>query len=140
MYSTVILLLTVFGNTSLVMKASFSSGGTILALVSLGKALEGRAKDKTVSGIKALSRLAPDTVCVLRGDEEVRIPEAELTLTDTVIVKAGGAVSQGGTLTCLGTTVATAGTLQYGIALEAATASGDLIEAIVGLPAVTAIS
>ncbi|MCQ2413809.1 MAG: heavy metal translocating P-type ATPase [Clostridia bacterium] len=89
MYSTVILLLTVFGNTSLVMKASFSSGGTILALVSLGKALEGRAKDKTVSGIKALSRLAPDTVCVLRGDEEVRIPEAELTLTDTVIVKAG---------------------------------------------------
>ena len=68
------------------------------------------------------------------------IPVQLLTSGDTVIVKAGGAVAQGGTLTCLGTTVATAGTLQYGIALEAASASGVLIEAIVGLPAVTAIS
>lgn len=69
-----------------------------------------------------------------------QIPVQLLTGGDTVPVKAGGAVAQGGTLTCLGTTVATAGTLQYGIALEAATASGDIIEAMVGLPAVTAIA
>ena len=68
------------------------------------------------------------------------IPVQLLTSGDTVIVKAGGAVAQGGTVTCLGTTVATAGTLQYGIALEAATASGQLIECLVGLPAVLAIS
>ncbi len=68
------------------------------------------------------------------------IPVQLLTGSDTVIVKAGGAVAQGGTLSCLGTTVSTAGALQYGIALEAATASGDLIEAIVGIPAVTKIS
>ena len=68
------------------------------------------------------------------------VPVQLLCSGDTAIVKAGGAVSQGGTLSCLGTTVATAGTLQYGIALEAATASGDLIEAIVGIPAVTKIS
>ena len=67
------------------------------------------------------------------------IPVQLLTGGDTVLVKAGGAVAQGGTLTCLGTTVATAGTLQYGIALEAATASGDIIEAMVGLPAVLAL-
>ena len=59
---------------------------------------------------------------------------------DTVIVKAGGAVAQGGSVSCLGTTVSTAGTLQYGYALEAASASGDLIECMVGLPAVTKIS
>ena len=68
------------------------------------------------------------------------IPVQLLTSDDTVIVKAGGEVAQGGTLTCLGTTVATAGTLQYGIALEAASASGVLIEAIVGLPAVHKVS
>ena len=56
------------------------------------------------------------------------------------VVKAGGAVAQGGSVSCLGTTVATAGTLQYGYALEAATASGQLIECVVGLPAVTKIS
>ena len=39
-----------------------------------------------------------------------------------------------------GTTVATAGALQYGVALEAATASGQLIECAVGLPAVIKIS
>ena len=69
-----------------------------------------------------------------------QIPVQLLTGGDTVLVKAGGAVAQGGTLTCLGTTVATAGTLQYGIALEAATASGDIIEAVVGLPAVHKVS
>ena len=68
------------------------------------------------------------------------IPVQLLTSGDTAIVKSGGEVSQGGTVTCLGTTVATAGTLQYGIALEAATASGQLIECMVGLPAVTKIS
>ena len=66
------------------------------------------------------------------------IPVQLLTGGDTVLVKAGGSVAQGGTLTCLGTTVATAGTLQYGIALEAASASGDIIEAMVGLPAIHA--
>ena len=66
------------------------------------------------------------------------IPVQPLTGGDTVLVKAGGEVAQGGTLTCLGTTVATGGTLQYGIALEAASASGDIIEAMVGLPAIHA--
>ena len=68
------------------------------------------------------------------------IPVQLLTSGDTVIVKAGGAVAQGGSVSCLGTTVSTAGTLQYGYALEAASASGDLIECMVGLPAVTKIS
>lgn len=68
------------------------------------------------------------------------VPVQLLTSGDTVLVKAGGAVAQGGTLSCLGTTVATAGTLQYGIALKAASASGEIIEAMVGLPAVNKIA
>ena len=77
---------------------------------------------------------------VSASDSGDNIPVQLLNCSDTVIVKAGGAVSQGATLTCIGTTVATAWTLQYGLALEAATASGQLIEAVVGLPAVQAIS
>lgn len=68
------------------------------------------------------------------------VPVQLLTSGDTVLVKAGGAIAQGGTLSCLGTTVSTAGTLQYGIALEAASSSGDIVEAAVGLPAVTKIA
>ena len=67
------------------------------------------------------------------------VPVQLLTSGDTVLVKAGGAVAQGGTLSCLGTTVSTAGALQYGIALNAA-ANGELVEAAVGLPAVTKIA
>ena len=67
------------------------------------------------------------------------VPVQLLTSGDTVLVKAGGAVAQGGTLSCLGTTVSTAGALQYGIALDAAE-NGELVEAAVGLPAVTKIA
>ena len=67
------------------------------------------------------------------------VPVQLLTSGDTVLVKAGGAVAQGGTLSCLGTTVDTAGALQYGIALDAAE-NGELVEAAVGLPAVTKIA
>lgn len=68
------------------------------------------------------------------------VPVQLLTSGDTALVKAGGAVAQGGTLSCLGTTVDTAGALQYGIALEAASSSGDIVEAMVGLPAVIKIA
>lgn len=67
------------------------------------------------------------------------VPVQLLTSGDTVLVKAGGTIAQGGTLSCLGTTVATTGALQYGIALNAA-ANGELVEAAVGLPAVTKIA
>ena len=68
------------------------------------------------------------------------VPVQLLTSGDTALVKAGGAVAQGSTLSCLGTTVDTAGALRYGVALEAASSSGDIVEAMVGLPAVIKIA
>ena len=115
-------------------KATFKAGAAIDAgefvKFSGGKVVKASAATDVCVGV-ALDAAAAD------GDN---IPVQLLTSGDTALVKAGGEVSQGGTVTCLGTTVATAGTLQYGIALEAATASGQLIECIVGLPAVTAIA
>ena len=115
-------------------KATFKAGAAIAAgefvKFSSGKVVKASAATDVCVGV-ALDAAAAD------GDN---IPVQLLTSGDTALVKAGGAVAQGGTVTCLGTTVATAGTLQYGIALEAATASGQLIECIVGLPAVTAIA
>ena len=115
-------------------KATFTAGAAIakgeFVKFSSGKVVKASAATDVCVGV-ALDSAAAE------GD---LVPVQLLTSGDTVIVKAGGAVSQGGTVTCLGTTVATAGTLQYGIALEAATASGQLIECLVGLPAVLAIS
>lgn len=115
-------------------KATFTAGAAIakgeFVKFSSGKVVKASAATDVCIGV-ALDSAAAE------GD---LVPVQLLTSGDTVAVKSGGAVSQGGSLSCLGTTVATAGTLQYGYALEAATASGQLIEAIVGLPAVTKIS
>lgn len=115
-------------------KATFTAGAAIakgeFVKFSSGKVVKASAATDVCIGVALDSAAAS-------GD---LIPVQLLTSGDTVIVKSGGAVSQGGSLSCLGTTVATAGTLQYGYALEAASGSGKLIEAIVGLPAVTKIS
>ena len=115
-------------------KATFTAGAAIakgeFVKFSSGKVVKASAATDVCVGV-ALDSAAAE------GD---LIPVQLLTSGDTALVKAGGAVSQGGIVTCVGTTVATAGTLQYGIALEAATASGQLIECLVGLPAVLAIS
>lgn len=115
-------------------KATFVAGAAIakgeFVKISSGKVVKASAATDVCVGV-ALDSAAAD------GD---LIPVQLLTSGDTVTVKAGGAVAQGGTVTCLGTTVSTAGTLQYGIALEAASASGQLIEAMVGLPQVIKIS
>ena len=112
-------------------KATFTAGGAIakgeFVKFSSGKVVKCEAATDVAIGV------------ALDGAEQgAYVPVQLLTSGDTVLVKAGGQVAQGGTLTCLGTTVATGGTLQYGIALEAASASGDIIEAMVGLPAIHA--
>ena len=115
-------------------KATFTAGAAIakgeFVKFSSGKVVKAAAATDACIGVALDSAAAS-------GD---LIPVQLLTSGDTVLVKSGGEVAQGGTVTCLGTTVSTAGTLQYGYAIEAATASGQLIECMVGLPAVTKIS
>ena len=91
LYGLGILIAFVVGNppVALAAEAPFCSGGMILALVTLGKTLEGRAKDKTADAIRALSALTPDTARVLMDGEEQIIRTAELTLAHTLILKAG---------------------------------------------------
>ena len=115
-------------------KATFTAGAAIargeFVKFSSGKVVKASAATDVCIGVALDSASASGDI----------IPVQLLTGGDTVIVKAGGAVAQGGSVSCLGTTVSTAGALQYGYALEAASASGALIECMVGLPAVTKIS
>jgi len=115
-------------------KATFTAGAAIargeFVKFSSGKVVKAAAATDMCIGVALDSAAAS-------GD---LIPVQLLTSGDTVLVKSGGEVAQGGSVSCLGTTVSSAGTLQYGYALEAATASGQLIECMVGLPAVTKIS
>ena len=76
----------------------FESAGTILALVTLGKFFEARAKLKTTNAITSLMDLAPKTACVLRDDSEVVVPIEEVVPGELLVVKSGEAVPLDGVI------------------------------------------
>lgn len=70
----------------------FESAAAILTLVTLGKTLEGRAKDRAAGAVKKLARMMPDTAVTERDGAEVSIPVSEVIPGDTVIVREGGTI------------------------------------------------
>jgi Cu+-exporting ATPase len=81
----------------------FETSLVIVALVLLGKWLEGRAKKRTAGAIRTLVGLAPKTARVLRDGLEYDVPVAEVVVDDLVRVRPGekvpvdGIVSEGAT-------------------------------------------
>ncbi len=87
---------------SLARHAYFEAAVMIVALVSLGSALEMRARGKTSEAIQRLIGLQPATARVIRNGEELDVPVAEVGLDETVRVRPGeripvdGEVLEGG--------------------------------------------
>ncbi len=69
--------------------AYFEAAAIIIALVTLGQALEMRARGKTSQAIRRLIGLQPKTARVVRDGREIDIPIAEVGLDDTVRVRPG---------------------------------------------------
>ena len=76
----------------------FESAATILTLVSLGKLLESRAKDKAADAVRSLSTLSPRFATVLRGGGEELIPVEEIRKGDLLLVRAGELLPVDGTV------------------------------------------
>lgn len=70
----------------------FEGAAMIVALITLGKYLEEKSKNKTTSAIGKLLELAPDVAIVERDGAEVEIPSAELVKGDIVVLKDGARV------------------------------------------------
>ncbi len=68
----------------------------ILFFVTIGKTLEGRAKDKTAEALRALSALAPKAATVLRDGREVAVEAAALCRGDLVVLRTGEAAPADG--------------------------------------------
>lgn len=77
----------------------FESAAMILALITVGKYFEARAKGKTSEAITKLMNLAPKTATVVRDGQEQVIPTQDILIGDTVIVKSGETTPVDGTLT-----------------------------------------
>jgi len=94
-YGTVAIFMIAFsnGNTEIILSwihdLYFESAAMILTLVSLGKLLESRAKDRAADSVKSLSKLAPKYATVQRNGTEVIIPTAEIQKGDLVLIRVG---------------------------------------------------
>ena len=70
----------------------FEASAVILALVTVGKFMEARAKSHTSDAIKALMNLTPKSALVERHGLQGEIPLAEVVTGDVLIVKSGASV------------------------------------------------
>ncbi|MBP3685876.1 MAG: cadmium-translocating P-type ATPase [Clostridia bacterium] len=67
----------------------FDGAAMILTLVTLGKHLEQRAKQKTSGALTALQSLCVERICVLRGEQEVEVTAQEVAAGDLVVIRPG---------------------------------------------------
>ena len=76
----------------------FESAAMILALITLGKFLESRAKGKTSQAIEKLIDLSPKTAVVIRDGKEVTVGVDDVQIGEIVVVKAGQSVPLDGVI------------------------------------------
>lgn len=74
------------------MQLYYESAGMILTLISVGKYLESRSKQKTSEAIEKLVKLMPSTATILKNGKEVEIAIEDVKINDIVIVKPGQSI------------------------------------------------
>ncbi len=74
----------------------FESSAMILALITLGKMLEARAKGKTTNAIKSLMDLSPKTATLLIDGKETTVAVEKVNIGDIFIVKPGESIAVDG--------------------------------------------
>ncbi len=90
---------------TLAQHAYFDAAAIIIALISLGSALEMRARGKTSEAIKRLIHLQPRTARVVRGGKEQDVPIEQIGLNETLRVRPGERIAVDGVIVEGGSTV-----------------------------------
>ena len=70
----------------------FETAGVILALISLGKFFEARAKGHTTGAISALMNLAPKTAILVKDGVEQEVPAETVVVGDVLVVRTGQSI------------------------------------------------
>ena len=77
----------------------FEAAAMILALITVGKMLESRSKDKTTDALKGLISLTPKTANIIRDGKEITIPADNVNIGDIFIVRPGESIPVDGVVT-----------------------------------------
>lgn len=70
----------------------FESAAMVLALITIGKLLESKAKGKTTNALKSLMKLAPQTATLIQNGKSVVVPVSKVKRGDIFAVKPGESV------------------------------------------------
>ncbi len=74
----------------------FDTAGMIVALIMLGKYLEGRSRRRASGAIRELMRLAPETAIRIEDGKEREIPAAQVKVGDLLRIKPGARIPSDG--------------------------------------------
>ncbi len=77
----------------------FESAAVIIAMVSLGKFLEQRARTRTSDAIRQLIKLRPDKAVIIENDEQKTIDVEDIKKGQIIIVRPGERIPVDGTVT-----------------------------------------
>ncbi|MDO5566766.1 MAG: copper-translocating P-type ATPase, partial [Planctomycetia bacterium] len=72
-----------------VMDLYFESAATILTLITLGRYLESRSREKTTKALAELVQLAPETATVVRSGVETVVPNDQVLPGDILVIRPG---------------------------------------------------
>ncbi len=86
------------GDAHAVHNLYFESVGVILTLVTLGKTMEARSKNKTFAALKALTELAPQSAVIQTEEGEKEIPVEELKAGMVAVVYPGARIPADGVI------------------------------------------
>ena len=77
----------------------FESSAMILTLVTVGKFLESRSKNKTGDALGKLVELSPKTANVIRNGKEITIEAEDIVMGDELIIRPGERIAVDGVVT-----------------------------------------
>ncbi len=83
----------------------FESAAMILALITVGKLLEARAKGKTTNALRSLMSLAPETATVLRDGAELTVSVSDVHKGERFVVRPGEKIPVDGVVLSSGSAV-----------------------------------
>ncbi len=79
-------------NPNLVYNLYYESAGMVVALVSLGKYLEAKSKEKTKGAIIKLMQLAPEVAILVEKNKQKEVLTKDVKVDDIILVKPGARV------------------------------------------------
>jgi P-type Cu+ transporter len=86
------------GALAAVVAGEWATAAVVVFFMRLGAAVEGFTTDRARGALRDLMRLAPQVARVVRGDEEIEVPIAEVRVGETVVVRPGAKIPVDGTV------------------------------------------